>query len=118
MGLCLYINPSQPFPAMISLLVCKFFQTYITFDGTNVNTGNAFDPETGIFRAPRSGIYSFTFHALTQDGRATYVKLVHNGKNVGGTYRRHEGEGDENHDVNANVSFKGSWVTFINAPIC
>ena len=42
------------------------FQTYITFDGTNVNTGNAFDPATGIFRAPRAGIYAFSFHALTQ----------------------------------------------------
>ena len=70
-----------------------------------MNAGNGLDPATGIFQAPRPGVYHFTFHALTQDGRATYVKIVHNGKNVGGTYRRHEGEGDENHETNINVSF-------------
>ena len=48
------------------LKVNIWFQTYVTFDGTNVNTGNAFDPATGIFRAPRAGIYAFSFHALTQ----------------------------------------------------
>ena len=69
-------------------------QTYLTFDGTMVNAGGGFDPNTGLFTAPRAGIYSFSFHALTQDGSPTYVKIIHNGRNVGGAYRRHEGEGD------------------------
>jgi hypothetical protein len=33
-----------------------------------------------------------------------FPKIVHNGKNVGGAYRRHEGEGDESHEANINVS--------------
>ena len=53
------------------------------------------------FKAPVGGIYSFSFHGLTQDGTATYVKLVHkkadeeNWDNVAGTYRRHEKEDEE-----------------------
>lgn len=90
--------------------------------------GNGFDPVSGAFTAPRSGVYVFNFHALTQvyfckvnfanwknaynlkkifkyqDGRATYVKVVHNGKNVAGAYRRHEGEGDESSPGSVNVS--------------
>merc|ERR1712066_853570 len=37
------------------------------------------------------------FDALTRDGTATYIKIMHNERNVGGAYRRHEGEGDESH---------------------
>lgn len=72
-------------------------QSFITFDGTTINVGDAFNAETGKFYAPVKGVYSFTFHALTQDGTATYVKIVQNGRNVAGAYRRHEGEGDEEH---------------------
>ena len=72
--------------------------TYLTFDGTTVNIGGAFDPDTGKFIAPVKGVYSFTFHGLTQDGTATYIKIIQNGRNVAGAYRRHEGEGDEEHE--------------------
>ena len=73
-------------------------QTVLTYDGTSVNKGNALDPATGEFRAPYPGMYAFNFHSLTRDGTATYVKIMMNGRNVGGAYRRHEGEGDEAHD--------------------
>ena len=73
-------------------------QTYLTFNGTTVNIGNAFDETTGKFIAPVSGIYSFSFHGLTYDGTATHIKIMKNGENVGGAYRRHEGEGDEEHE--------------------
>ena len=57
------------------------------------------------------GIYSFSFHALTQDGSATYVKLTHQYVNgteraVAGAYRRHEKEGDEMSKTPVSHSFK------------
>ncbi|XP_040575953.1 uncharacterized protein [Lepeophtheirus salmonis] len=67
-------------------------QSYINYDGTNVNIGRGLNPHTGIFVAPLPGIYLFSFHALTKDGQPSYVKLNHNGRNVAGSYRRHEVE--------------------------
>merc|ERR1711920_905651 len=80
-------------------------QKYITFDGMKVNIGGAMDPDSGMFKAPVPGVYSFSFHGLTQDGTATYVKLVHRKmdetewENVAGTYRRHEKEEDEQTEI-------------------
>jgi len=72
-------------------------QSILRYDGTLVNAGNGMNVTTGIFTAPHPGIYAFNFHALTRDGTATYIKIMHNERNVGGAYRRHEGEGDESH---------------------
>jgi hypothetical protein len=90
-------------------------QKYITFDGMKVNVGGAFNPDTGMFKAPVAGVYSFSFHGLTQDGTATYVKLVHREanktewENVAGTYRRHEKEEDEeNKAPNSNNILKNA----------
>merc|ERR1719415_281346 len=90
-------------------------QKYITFDGMKVNVGGAFNPDTGMFTAPVAGVYSFSFHGLTQDGTATYVKLVHREadqtewENVAGTYRRHEKEeDDENKAPNSNNILKNA----------
>lgn len=73
-------------------------QATITYDGTLVNHGHGLNISNGIFTAPIAGTYAFHFHALTRDGTATYIKFMHNGRNVGGAYRRHEGEADENHE--------------------
>ena len=32
----------------------------ITFNGITVNTGNAYDPDTGVFRCPLSGYYAIS----------------------------------------------------------
>ena len=36
----------------------------ITFDETVTNIGNGMDPKSGVFTAPISGIYSFSFSAI------------------------------------------------------
>lgn len=77
-----------------------FSQQFVTYDGTTVNHGNGLNPETGVFTAPHKGIYVFSFHALTHDGSPTYCKIVHNGRNAGGTYRRHQANNDENSQFN------------------
>jgi len=89
-------------------------QKYITFDGMKVNVGGGFDPDSGMFKAPVGGIYSFSFHGLTQDGTATYVKLVHRKaeeekwENVAGTYRRHEKEDEEQQSPTSNHILKNA----------
>ena len=37
----------------------------LTYNGCNVNEGDAMNVTTGIFTAPRKGIYQLTFHANT-----------------------------------------------------
>ena len=37
----------------------------LTYNGCKVNKGGAVNISTGIFTAPRKGIYQFTFHANT-----------------------------------------------------
>ncbi len=78
-------------------------QATVTYDGTSVNAGHGLNISSGLFTAPYPGTYAFNFHALTRDGTATYVKIMKNGRNVGGAYRRHEGEGDETHETNQSV---------------
>ena len=91
-------------------------ESIVTFDNTSVNVGDGFNVSNGVFTAPYAGIYAFNFHALTRDGSATYVKIQRNDENVGGAYRRHEGEGDEMHENTEAVSTRGKslielWAT-------
>jgi len=52
----------------------------ITFDETIANVGQGLDPETGIFKCPVSGLYSFSFSALTdKSGTYTHVNVYKNG---------------------------------------
>ena len=78
-----------------------------------VNHGHGLNISTGVFTAPIAGVYAFHFHALTRDGTATYIKIMHNGRNIGGAYRRHEGEADENHE-----SLRVSPVMIIEFDMC
>ncbi|CAG0896084.1 unnamed protein product [Darwinula stevensoni] len=58
---------------------------FICFDGTEVNFGNAMEPNSGIFTAPLDGIYEFHFHYSSQS-MTIGVELRRNGRTQGILY--------------------------------
>ena len=51
----------------------------LTFDQAIVNIGQGFDPATGTFKSPVSGIYQFSFSAVTdRKGTSTSIKVFKN----------------------------------------
>ena len=46
----------------------------------DLNEGWRYDPSTGIFTAPESGVYVFDWTTLTQRGKHAYISLIVNGK--------------------------------------
>ena len=76
----------------------------ITYDEAGVNVGNSFDHNTGIFSAATSGLYFFTFSALTSDSVTglSQVNILKNGAKFNGIY-----------DSNGNEKFNNlnsSWM--------
>ena len=55
--------------------------TVITYDTLTANLGEAMDKSTGTFRAPRSGLYAFTFSAVSHDTKKgmTSIEVLKNG---------------------------------------
>ena len=58
----------------------------IQFQTMKQNYGNGYDPQTGIFTCPRSGLYFFTFTIMAYPGKWTDTKLVHNGSSIASSY--------------------------------
>ena len=54
----------------------------VTYSGSYVNDGLGLDVSTGLFVAPRKGLYAFHFRTVTDDGSSTNVKLMHNDNRV------------------------------------
>ena len=54
----------------------------VTYSGSYVNNGLGLDVATGLFIAPRKGLYAFHFRAVTDDGSLTHVKLMKNDSRV------------------------------------
>uniref|UniRef100_A0A0B6ZJ78 C1q domain-containing protein n=1 Tax=Arion vulgaris TaxID=1028688 RepID=A0A0B6ZJ78_9EUPU len=50
----------------------------IVFNTVLNNIGTGYDPITGVFTAPRGGVYTIAFNAVTQANSKVYVDLVHN----------------------------------------
>lgn len=60
----------------------------IPYDIVILNLGEAMDPGSGIFTAPKAGVYSFSFSGVSYMGGTTTdgyykVALVHNGYYIG-----------------------------------
>ena len=58
----------------------------ITFETIKQNYGNAYDPQTGIFTCPKSGLYFFAVTIMAYPGKPTQTKLVHNGSAIAYSY--------------------------------
>ncbi|XP_056015788.1 heavy metal-binding protein HIP-like [Ostrea edulis] len=58
----------------------------VVFGKVTLNSGSAYNGNTGIFTAPTDGIYSFTWTILTSPGSNFFTEIVMNGNIVGYDY--------------------------------
>ncbi|BFZ00760.1 hypothetical protein BsWGS_03798 [Bradybaena similaris] len=58
------------------------------------NQGGGYDNNTGIFTAPRGGIYQFQIHGLTAKNSSFWIKLYHNNEYVISVFARQSGDYD------------------------
>lgn len=91
---------------------------HIKFDKVLLNDGNGYEPSTGTFRAPVSGVYSFTFVIAQRHNYELRTNLVVDGKvTIGaiaeGTRTYHDVQGTNT--VNVHVcKGKAVWVESYN----
>ncbi|XP_071136759.1 heavy metal-binding protein HIP-like [Mytilus edulis] len=52
------------------------------FDNVILNGGNGYDPKTGKFTAPKSGLYQFSFTIMSNNGAALHMAVSINGKSI------------------------------------
>jgi len=71
------------------------------FQVTRLNVGNAMNIETGVFKAPKAGTYSFAFSfTKTPITAETYFRFKLNGSNIGIIY------GESGTDLNLSSSIE------------
>ena len=51
----------------------------VKFEDVKVNRGQGYNPSTGVFTAPRKGLYHFSCLILGHNGHAAYYQLNKNG---------------------------------------
>lgn len=52
--------------------------TKVLFNQVWTNVGNGYEPSTGIFTAPRAGLYHFTAVVMSSSNQLLYLRLYHN----------------------------------------
>ncbi|CAG2185804.1 C1QL [Mytilus edulis] len=60
--------------------------TNIKFEKIWTNIGNGYDPSTGIFTAPRQGVYHITAVVMSSNGNTLYLHLKHNNEYIAGSF--------------------------------
>nr|CBX41704.1 putative C1q domain containing protein MgC1q55 [Mytilus galloprovincialis] len=58
----------------------------VKFDKVWTNNGNYYDPNTGIFIAPREGLYQVSTTVMSVDGKTVYVHIWQNETRTVGLY--------------------------------
>ena len=74
----------------------------ITFNKVVSNVGNHFTPSSGIFKAPKNGLYSFWLSATTYARADTHVDVLVNGK----VWSQMHAHIADDHKVGVNHSFQ------------
>lgn len=69
------------------------------FDGVWSNKGGAYDPNTGVFIAPKPGLYNFVVVGLSLSGTSLYTHLWHNKTPTAGIYPSGSGHNTGTVDV-------------------
>ncbi|KAK3106152.1 hypothetical protein FSP39_013775 [Pinctada imbricata] len=73
----------------------------LIFDHAVTNVGNHYHPNSGVFIAPTSGLYAFSWSIRIRVGEYHDIDLAVNGKSVGVTH--HWANSDEDHHSGATV---------------
>ena len=71
----------------------------IPFEVTRLNVGNAMNAASGIFTAPKTGIYFFSFSGLGSSKSATFPQLYLNGILIGSGWADNIGSSDGADDI-------------------
>ena len=77
------------------------FGKIVKFDVVTTNVGNAYDPATGIFRSPVSGLYLITTTVLGDKNSFVILETRHNGTLIA---RSHSGSGGYGHKSGTDIS--------------
>ncbi|XP_076079018.1 complement C1q tumor necrosis factor-related protein 3-like [Mytilus galloprovincialis] len=86
--------------------------TKVVFDKIWTNVGNGYQPSTGIFTAPRAGLYHLSAVAMSRNGNQLYVRLLHNGQSKSGSWVT--GDGRKTGILNAVLSIqKGDEICIV-----
>lgn len=60
--------------------------TYIKFEKVWTNIGYGYDPSTGIFTAPRQGVYHITAVVMSVYGEGLFLSINHNHNLIAGSH--------------------------------
>ena len=87
-----YVQKNTDFLTHTDLPDTDFNNTPIPFDIELLNVGNAMNVSSGIFTAPRSGRYFFTFTGIKDEAaKGTEISLRLNGGHITQTYSSYGG---------------------------
>ncbi|CAC5419036.1 unnamed protein product [Mytilus coruscus] len=88
--------------------------TNVKFEKVWANIGNGYDPSTGIFTAPRQGVYHISAVVMSEDGKSLHLQVKHNSKHTAGSYVTGDGLKTGTFDVVFSLQ-KGDKISVANS---
>lgn len=85
---------------------------HVQFDKVLLNDGRGYSPSTGIFRAPKAGVYVFTYVVAQRGTHEIRVKLVRDGETINSAVAETRGSSADAQGTNTAVIYvkKGQQV--------